>query len=264
MEKSYCPDVPMPNHQYKKPPIAEASCLVGFVPSQDWDISLRARLYERFKETYPARPKEQRSIHSEATGGSPEPGVSQFQTKHILRNRLLLPSNDGTRFVGIGPNELGIHVLPPYGGWEEFRQRIQESLDVCRGVVGPRGIGRIGIRYLNKIPIPGGNSELSRYLTKAPGYPEGIPVDGLTSFLSKIQCTYSEQSVRLEVTLADVVANAGEEPSVMLDIETVWMRWEDPLPMDEGLARIEDLKSKATVAFESYVTDTAREEFDAD
>ncbi len=59
-------------------------------------------------------------------------------------------------------------------------------------------------------------------------------------------------------------ANAGEQPRILLDVETVWMRSEEPLPVDEALAKIEDLKSKATVAFESYITDRAQEEFDAD
>jgi len=68
----------------------------------------------------------------------------------------------------------------------------------------------------------------------------------------------------MTVTLADIEAKDGDQPSVILDIETVWLRGEDVLPITQVIAKIDDLKNRVSVVFESYITDAARESFDAD
>jgi uncharacterized protein (TIGR04255 family) len=184
--------------------------------------------------------------------------------RHRIRNRLLLPSNDGTRFAVIGRNEVGFHVLPPYEGWGAFRNQIRQGLGIYEQTAAPRGVTRIAVRFINKLGMPGGKLELARYLKKAPEYPEGIPVTGMAAFLVRFGFDYPNEPIHLGVTLADIEAKDGDQPSVILDIETVWLRGEDVLPITQVIAKIDDLKNRVSVVFESYITDAARESFDAD
>lgn len=251
-------------HQYRRPPIAEATCLVHFVPGQEWDLPLLGHLVDNFRSFYPGKPKEQRSVESEASATPGDPDGSQFQTRHKIRTRVLLPSNDDTRLVSIGRNELGFHVLPPYGGWEAFREQIQQGLGIYQQTAAPQGVTRIAVRYLNKLGMPDGRLELARYLTKVPEYPEGIPVTRMAAFFTRFGFDYPDEPIHLAVTLADVETKAGERPSFVLDIETIWLAGGDAVPLTEVITKIDDLKKRVSVVFESYITEAAREFFDAD
>jgi uncharacterized protein (TIGR04255 family) len=254
----------MARHQFKKPPVVEAICQIHLVPTEELHLRQLARLHERLIARYPGRPQEQQDVQPELTGGLSAEGILEIQSKFKLARKTILRSEDGTRFVAISPNELSIHTLPPYDGWEAFRERIAEVLSAYSEPESPRRAHRVAVRYTNRLSLPVYDTPLQTYFTKAPEYPEGLPVLGLTSFFTRIECEYPDQPIRLTLSMTDVQPRPVESPAFILDLEAAWMNREEPLAVTEALPKIEDLKERVSVAFEKSLTDEARRVFDAD
>jgi uncharacterized protein (TIGR04255 family) len=191
-------------------------------------------------------------------------GSPEIQARYRISRKTLFPSEDGSRFVAVGANEVSIHTLSPYDGWDPFRERIGQVLVACGEAEAPRRAFRIAVRYINRVPLPAYNIPLSTYFTKAPEYPDGVPVVGMASFFSRIDCAYSDQAIRLMIAMADIEPKRVESPAFVLDLEVAWANSPEPIAIGAALPRIEDLKERLSVAFENCVTDEARRAFDVE
>lgn len=254
----------MARPKYRRPPIEEAVCQLHFAPSQEWGLTLLAHLHLRLKDAYPEPPREQQILESELSGGREEGKLGFFLKTQIAKSRIQFPAENGTRLVSVGPDELGVHVLRPYAGWDQFRPRIVDALAAYREVATPVGVSRIGLRYINRIPLPPGEVQLGRYFTKFPDYPDGIPVSRMVAFFSRIECEFPDQPIRLSVTFADIETKPEEPPSVLLDIDAAWLRKNDALPVDRAMEQIDDLKERVSLTFEQYITDELRAAINGD
>jgi uncharacterized protein (TIGR04255 family) len=254
----------MARHRFKRPPVVEAICQIRLLPTQELHLRQLARLHERLIARYPGRPTERQGVQSELTGGTSAEGNAEIQSKYTLARQTLLPTADGTRFIAVSANEFSVHTLPPYDGWDAFRERIVEVLGVYAEAEIPRLAYRVAVRYTNRISLQVNSAPLETYFTRAPGYPAGLPVLGLNSFFSRIECEYPDEPMRLTLVLTDVQPSPVELPAFLLDVEAAWMNKEEPLVVTEVLAKIEDLKERVSVAFEKSLTDEARRLFDVD
>jgi uncharacterized protein (TIGR04255 family) len=257
-------DVLMGRHQYKKPPIAEAICQIQLLPIARFNVAELARLHERLFAMYPAQTSERVTVQGESTGVMSVDGSPEIQSNYKVLRKTLFPSEDGTRFVAASANEVSIHTLIPYDGWGPFRERIAQVLRACGEAGGPGRVFRIAVRYINRVPFPAYGVPLNTYFTKAPEYPEGVPVLGIASFLSRVECLYPDEAVRLMIVMADVEPKNIEGPAFILDLEVAWASWPYPLAFAEAFPKIEDLKERLSVAFENCVTDEARRVFDVE
>lgn len=175
-------------------------------------------------------------------------------------------SEDGKRIVGIGPDVLSVHMLRPYQqraaggqvGWEEFRGRIDDALDAYWPLSKPKGVRRIGVRYINKIDIPKEAAKLDEYfrcaLPEVPSLPKNV-----TGFVGRIEYQYVD-GVRL-VLSQGTSSTTPDRKAFLLDIDVIW-ETEAPLSRDETLEKAEDLRNRERQAFEALITDKARELFD--
>ena len=251
--------------RYKNPPIQEALCELRFVPTSDWDTTIPAKLQVALGGEYSAISREQKAVHVKLSvkDGQPanlsyEQGVAKIQLMSERRNRVL----------GIGPNVVSIHMLRPYqdpddielGGWEEFRPRIMAALEAYARVVGESSIGRVGVRYINRIQIPGQSVEIEEYLKCAHMKVDGLPEDYL-NFLGRVEYIYDD-STRLVVSHGLLSASAsGVE--CLLDLNAI-RDVEPSVDPDQALKIADVLHERAGSAFEAVVTDQARKIFDAD
>ena len=209
--------------------------------------------------TYPGTPRLQKSVELgvQIRGGSPHnfqfgegPGKVQLITK------------DEKRIVGVGPNTLSVHMLHPYQdpndldkiGWDEFLPRISRALDAYWGVTQPQGVIRIGIKYINKLVIPGELTKVSEYLRCALPDVDGLP-SHLLNLMSRAEYAY-EDNVRLALSQGKV------ENGFILDIDVIWEGY-DALSRIETDTRIDDLRNREREVFETVITDKARGLFNA-
>ncbi len=214
-------------------------------------------------DEYPGKPRESRfaEVGLRTQGGQ----SSNLKFSEGLL-RVQLPTSDGTRMVGVGPDVLSIHMLRPYqrpetpdgGGWEEFRPRIEEALQAYWQVTKPVGVTRVGIRYINKIVIPQEQIKVEDYLNSALPEASGLP-DQLSEFMSRVDYRYDND---FHIIFSQATIEAPEKHvAFLLDFDTIWEN-SQPVGADKALAIATDLRDRERVAFEAVITDKTRGLFD--
>ena len=252
--------------RYKNPPIEEALCEFRFQQSQDWDPTIPGKLHSKLGEEYGGRPREQKVVEAGLEIQENQPSKLSFGER---LSRVHLVTQDGKRMVGVGPDVLSVHMLRPYqdpghpnqSGWNEFQPRLKRTLDAYWEVVRPKGIRRIGIRYINKIVIPQKAVEVASYLKCALPEVSGLP-DRLNNFMSRVEYAYPD-GVRLVLSQGSIGA-PSDHVEFLLDLDVIW---EGATPLardDEALEKASDLRTRERAAFETVITDKTRELFDAD
>jgi uncharacterized protein (TIGR04255 family) len=251
----------MARRLYKNPPIEEAVCEFHFVPDPNQDFSAPARFYDGIKDDYSG--KQEVLL--------PQPNEIQIQgNQNSLRigfqsqpARLLFPDAARKHLVGLGGNLLSIHVLRPYKKWEDFRGRIEKALNAYIQAAKPVGITKTELRYINKIEIRDEAFTISDYLTTGVVLPSQMGMN-IGNLFTRVESAFPGTSVRLHVMLARVDAETPEGRLLLLDLE-VKQEWptDHTLPVSEAMTVIEDLRSREREAFEAFITDKARAQFDA-
>ncbi len=144
---------------------------------------------------------------------------------------------------------------------DEFRQRIDQAFDVYLDVAKPVGAKRIALRYINRIVMSANQEiELGEYFKVYPQIPEGMP-ETISGFLTRAESIYKDLPIKLVLTLSDAIAPPGQADFILdLEISQDWA--EKPLPLQEVLSNLDELKQRQGQAFENLITDRARELFD--
>jgi uncharacterized protein (TIGR04255 family) len=191
----------------------------------------------------------------------PKDGARAF-TMTPTPGKVLFPTADDSKLVGIGPDELSVHVMRPYPGWEEdFRPRIADALAAYADLLTPVGVRRIGLRYINRIALPGAAPDLGAYFT-IPAAPATDEAPTVRAFLSRSESECQDAPVRVLLTFASV--NTSPEASTyLLDIDVV-RDWTDaPLQVPDTMPALDDLRRRERNVFEQAIKDKTRELFDA-
>jgi uncharacterized protein (TIGR04255 family) len=252
----------MTRRQYKNPPIEEALCELRFADAREWDLATPARLQDQFNPTYPGKHSVQNVVSANVTAGA-MPATMAMSQRGV---KIQFPDAEGKRLVAVAPGLLSIHVLRPYSGWEDFRARIAAALNVYRDVCNVQKVARIGLRYINRIVIPGSSPALEEFFRCAPRLAPELP-SKLAGFVHRVEHRY-EDEVRLIVTFASLDADAGEEgpvrpavPPCLLDLDLIWQA-DQPIEANSALELIDDMRARERIAFESLITDKLRGLFD--
>lgn len=251
----------MNKRNYHNPPIEEALVEIQFAPSKEWDPTISLNFYDKIKDTYIGKPQDRISILA-SIKQNPNEGSPFVEATQEL-DRVRYPDKDGTSLVSIGHNVMSVHVLRPYPSWDNFFPKIKEAYNAYIEASEPVGIVRIGLRYINKIEIPSSESvDLRDYFNSPPSTPDGIPVN-MSNFFTRTESVYKDAPIKLIQTFG--TSSAPENTyGFLLDIDLVCMLPENPLPCDQALEVIADMRSRERDAFEAYITNTTRKIFDAE
>ena len=235
-----------------------------FEPGEEWDLTIPGKVHAELCSEYTGKPREQRvaSVALDARGNQSR----NLQYGEGLAKVQLLTEN-GQRMVAIGRDVLSIHMLRPYhntarddkGGWIEFRERIEQALQVYWEVVKPKGVLRVGVRYINKIVIPETGVEIEEYLNSALPEVPGLP-NTVVGFLSRIEYEYGD-GPSLILSQGSIEAPT-DHLAFLLDLDLVW-RFEQALQRNDAIVRTTDLRNREREAFEALITNSARALFNA-
>lgn len=254
----------MSRRQYSNPPIEEAVCEFHFHPNQEWNFTVPGRLHAELGDEYAGEPQEQKGV--EVVLEAQKDGPSTLKYGEGLA-RVQLVTKDGKRRIGVGQNVLSIHMLRPYnnpsdsgfGGWDEFQPRIEKAFDAYWKITQPKGVRRIGIRYINKIVIPQTVARIENYLKCALPDVNGLP-DQVNNFMSRVDYAY-EDGVHLVLSQGSINALA-DHIEFLLDLEVIWENPE-PIAKDDALKVVNDLRNRERDAFETVITEKTRNLFHA-
>ena len=250
--------------RYKNPPIQEALCEFRFKPRNEWDLTIPGKLQTQLGDEYTGKPREQKVVEVglETREGKP-PNLRYGEGLA----RVQLVTENGKRTIGVGPDVLSIHMLHPYqdplrptqSGWDEFKPRISTALDAYWSVAEPVGVCRIGVRYINKIIVPGKTVSVEEYLRCALTNLRELP-DRLNSFVGRLEYVYPDD-VRLILSQGSVGAPL-DHVGFLLDLDVIWKDVEPGTKL-ASLEKVADLRARERAAFEAVITDKSREIFDA-
>lgn len=126
----------------KNPPVIEVLVEIRVEPTQPFSI-IPGAFHERIKDRY---------------GKLELLPLAQFGTEnlpphlvHTVSHRFR--SEKGPYLVQVGPNVCTVNAVRPYAGFEHFQREVRRNFREYRLVSGFKKIARIGLRYINRIPV---------------------------------------------------------------------------------------------------------------
>jgi uncharacterized protein (TIGR04255 family) len=248
---------PTARKKYANPPIEEALVEFRFVPGQEWDLTFPGKFHQhaKIKDAYPGKPRMQKFVEAalQTTAGGPP----NFAFREGV-GRVQLLSEDSKRLVTLGPDVLSINVLRPYDDWERFRPRIETALAAYVDVATPKAVARVGVRYINRIVLPGAGLDVSVYFHCSPPTGTGAPAQ-MVAFVSRVDYAYPD-GAKLLLTHATMDAPAGQA-AFLLDLD-VFREASEPFPIDTVMGIVDELHEREGTAFEAALTEAARKVFD--
>ncbi|MGH8060005.1 MAG: TIGR04255 family protein [Candidatus Entotheonellia bacterium] len=240
--------------QYNKPPLIEAVCEFRFEPGEPWDLAIPGLLYERLRETFPKR-RQARALETTMLAG---PDAIQQQMTQV--DRLQMLREDETALVQVSPHLLSVNHLKPYPSWAGFISLIREALEVYRTTAKPKGLQRIGLRYINRIEMPGKRLDLEYYFDFYPFVGTRLPED-FGNFLVAIHLLFQERRDILRLQLSDTPADQPDVSAFTLDLD-YFLAQTDKVNFESVLGWLEEAHDTVEETFEGCIKDTLRERFE--
>jgi uncharacterized protein (TIGR04255 family) len=165
--------------------------------------------------------------------------------------------SDERALLQVGPDLLTVNHLKPYPSWTAFKEMIVRALKVYREVAAPKGIRRIGLRYINKIEIPKTRVEIEDYLLAVPQVPEAVP-QVFARFVQRVEIMFEQANGLLILQTGSVQQEAGTETAFMLDLDFITLQ---AVTLDAAMDWVEQAHDHVERTFETCITDNTRKLF---
>lgn len=240
--------------RYRHPPIIEALCEFRFEPGSPWDLAIPGLVYEKVKTGFPKR--RQAKAFEVSVAASVE-GVEQRVT---TTERIQFLRDDEKALIQVDRNLVAVNHLKPYPGWQQFLPLIQSGFLAYKEVVRPKGIQRIGLRYINRIEIPGQHIELEDYLQFRPFVGPALPQD-FDSFIAGIQIPYDNSRDSLRLQVASTTTETPEVAAILLDLDYFLVQ-PGQVALNEVFTWLETAHLRVEEVFEACITDHLRAIFE--
>lgn len=110
--------------------------------------------------------------------------------------------------------------LAPYPGWDRFIAEGLRLLTIHREVVKPLEVARIGLRFINRIPLHGPVIKIEDYLEAAPREPRGLELP-FSGFLHRdtFAVPGHDYGVQVTRTIQPSPGDGGAQFAVIVDVD---------------------------------------------
>ncbi len=243
--------------KYANPPIIEIVCEFRFEVEDPNDLTVPGRFYERIQSDYPIKEE----FHEFEVGLEFSKSKKELQQK--LRAKMLgmqYKSKDGKEIIRVAPNFVSAHRLPPYPTWEAFFPIAKRAFETFRYIVQPKGIERVGVRYIDRIEIPQTSFELSEYLMIYPQKPEGIG-RSIGRLFMRLEIPFNEGRDVLVIMIHNPLGSPAGKTWIILDWDYALVQ-PSKLKMDSILSWVEEAHDRVIEAFEKSISDASRQLFE--
>ncbi len=239
---------------YQKPPVVEALCEIYFRDSK-WDDTIPGIFYENVKQDFPK--KQQREVRQAQITLGREASTAGAQKLPWIQ----LVSERGDRMIQIAENLLVVNQLRPYQHFAEWELVVRNALELYKKIAAPQKIDQCGIRYINRIEIPGTQVAMEDYFMIYPKLPESLGnVHG--PFLVRVEIPQTEQAHVVFITFGTTPRQAMDNKQVfLLDLYDIFT----PDTSSDGIElkrEIQRAHENVVKAFEDSITDLLRKLFD--
>jgi|GEM_PF-884007 len=241
---------------YSAPPIIQAIIEIRF----DSAISdaQRENVSKKLAPRYP--------LHDEILKQAVQVQVqaNTISTQAAVEGRISRRMNsDANEIFSIGADTLSVEVMAPYPGWESLFGRLKNDWSVAKRAVGYRKVQRIGVRYINRIDLQqdaDGIVNYENYLNLRINLPEKFP--SISRYDVAFQFGIEEIKCGATVRSGIVPPAVPGSTSFILDLDV--FRMVDVPQQDRDIYRLlGKMRDAKNELFETFITDAAREIFDA-
>jgi uncharacterized protein (TIGR04255 family) len=240
---------------YERSPIVEAVCEFQFEEGSPWDLTIPGRIYEKVRTTFPILRQAERVTVSLL--GTPEEFGPQFGTLPLMQ----FLRKDEQALIQVGTHLLSISVLKSYPSWPRFLSLIKRGFNTYCDIAAPKGIRRIGLRYINQIEIPGHDIKLEEYLDFRPHIGRGLHQD-FGTFALGVHFPYEESRDLLNLQLASVPQQTplSDNASLALSLDYYLLRPRE-VALEDAFQWVDVAHHHIEDAFEACITQKLRELF---
>lgn len=241
---------------YAKAPIIEAVLDIQVEPMRDnaFDLAV-AKFAERISPSFPTKQRIHRQGVSVAIeeDGSKAPQVSHQQIREGWRFQAR------SRVLQVRPAGFSYSHLPPYTTWNNFRPEAEGLWDLFVESFDPKRLSRIGLRYINRINIPGDRFKVEDYFEVYPRLNESL-VQNVTQLFMQVGGPL-EHLMEGSSHLLNMALLPPAEPahtSILLDLDVFVegaKRDLDVRDLWRSFDRLRDIKNQL---FESAITNATR------
>ena len=194
------------------PPLIEALCEFRFAQSGPWDWTFPGRLYNQLGAEFSLRSQ------VDGVGVQIQFGPGKPVSSEIVKgpDRIQMKRTDGSAMVQIGPHLLAVNHLPPYPDWESFRTLILRVFKEYIQLSGECSLERIGLRYINQIPLTEDKPKLEAVISVTPSL-KGALDRPLVGFYQRYEILYdSPNGVLIHQT---GIQQTEQGTTLMLDLD---------------------------------------------
>jgi len=239
--------------RYANPPIIEAVCEFRLTPDSKWDLTIPGLIYEKVSKEFPN--KEQRLIQEVEITQSPQGIQQQIQTNE----RILFLTDDRKTFIQVGPHLLAINCLKPYPTWDGFKPRIENAFSALTDTVDVKGLQRIGLRYINRIEIPGQSVNLDDYFEFRPFLGQNLP-QNVANFIVGCLLPFFDERDACRIRLTNAVPEKPESTAFLLDLD-YFLAQPRAVSANQALEWVESAHQQVEEIFEGCITECLRKVF---
>jgi uncharacterized protein (TIGR04255 family) len=235
---------------YLHPPIVEAVIELRFAEAMSKDIV--SKVVRKFGKTYPFTDAEeglnvQVDVAKQSATTSPEWSGTR------------LSSSDRADITIIRTQSFVVSRLAPYSGWEQFQERAKRDWSIAGAAIGRKIINRVGVRYINRLDIPGGAEQevqIEDYLQVSLFLPklDWLPISG---YAIQVNRALAEGGYMITINSGTVPSPLVGHRSLALDID-LYIERDIPSKEDELWELIDSMRNHKNRVFEACITDQAR------
>jgi uncharacterized protein (TIGR04255 family) len=240
--------------KYRKAPVVEALCEIFFEGSE-WDDAVVGEFYGRVKHRFPKRNQEEvqqaeSAVASTNSTGDATSPAAPMQFLNETRNSILQ----------LRKNLLVVNQLQPYPTFADWRPNIEFALEHYWELAKPRGVKRIGLRYINRIVIPESPIRMEHYFGIYPNLPQEMG-DVHGGYMVRVQIPCSQTGHAMLITLASAPADDPKHTAHLLDL---YATFQSELPAGKHVVIAQTTAAHENVekTFESSITDRLRNLFE--
>lgn len=237
--------------KYLHPPLIETLCEFQFDPHSAWDASIPMQVYEKIKSVFPIRRQAinyPTNLQSRSASDEPRTG----ERMHFL-------SPDERSLVQVGVHLLAVNCLKPYPSWQIFLPLIRRSFQAYCKSASPKNIFRIGLRYINRLELPGAAPRLEDYLEFYP-YTGPLIERNFRTFVTGIDLRFENGRDILRMQSLNTESPAVDTSAVLLDLD-YFCSLPGHISFVETYEWLELAHDRIEQTFEASITPRARELF---
>jgi len=201
----------------ERAPIVEAVIEIRTRVESPWEESA---LRDELKAKLPGYPKifSQSEFRHELKVKAGQPPEQLF---HDMGWRgLRLESADGHYIAQFNRDGFAFSRLQPYESWDQFKEEAMRLWKMHEDLAKSLEIQRLGVRFINRITLPGGEVGLGDYLQVPPHPPEGLDLQIMNFFhKDNLSVTGHPYEVNIVKTIQPPQRPGSDGGGLILDID---------------------------------------------